>query len=199
MDEATWLECPAPDPMLTFLNGRASERRYRLFACACCRHVWDLMSEDEGRLAVKAAERYAHGNATAAEMVAAGNRSNLWPPWAATRVGDFDPAWVAQEAATVAQDSGREPGAVRGAQSALLRCIFGNPFRPVAVDPGWRTADVLRLVEAINADRTFDQLPVLADLLEEAGATDAQLLGHLRGPGPHALGCHALDAVLGKE
>ena len=38
-----------------------------------------------------------------------------------------------------------------------------------------------------------------ADLLEEAGATDAALLAHLRGPGPHALGCHALDAVLGKE
>jgi hypothetical protein len=39
----------------------------------------------------------------------------------------------------------------------------------------------------------------LADALEEAGCTDANLLGHLRGPGPHALGCHALDAVLGKS
>jgi hypothetical protein len=39
----------------------------------------------------------------------------------------------------------------------------------------------------------------LADLLEEAGLTDAELLGHLRGPGPHALGCWALDAVAGKS
>jgi hypothetical protein len=46
--------------------------------------------------------------------------------------------------------------------------------------------------------RRFEDLPVLADLLEEAGCTDAALLGHLRGPGPHVLGCHALDAVLGR-
>jgi hypothetical protein len=50
-----------------------------------------------------------------------------------------------------------------------------------------------------RSTRRFEDLPVLADLLEEAGCTDAALLGHLRGPGPHILGCHALDAVLGKS
>jgi hypothetical protein len=60
------------------------------------------------------------------------------------------------------------------------------------------TIDVLRLAESVSAERAFDRLPVLADLLEEAGATAAGLLAHLRGPGPHTLGCHALDAVLGK-
>ena len=43
------------------------------------------------------------------------------------------------------------------------------------------------------------RLAVLADMLEEAGCTDPELLGHLRGPGPHVLGCWALDAVLGKS
>jgi hypothetical protein len=57
---------------------------------------------------------------------------------------------------------------------------------------------VLR-AESVSAARRFEDLPVLADLLEEAGLTDAALLGHLRGPGPHALGCWALDAVLGKS
>jgi hypothetical protein len=80
-----------------------------------------------------------------------------------------------------------------------MRCLFGNPFRRAPFDPAWRTADVQRLAGAIYAGRAFDRLPVLADLLEEAGATDARLLGHLSGPGLHALGCHALDAVLGKE
>ena len=47
--------------------------------------------------------------------------------------------------------------------------------------------------------RRFEDLPVLADLLEEAGCTDAALLGHLRGPGPHVLGCWALDAAVGKS
>ena len=39
---------------------------------------------------------------------------------------------------------------------------------------------------------------MLADLVGVAGCTDAELLGHLRRPGPHVLAFHALDAVLGK-
>jgi hypothetical protein len=37
---------------------------------------------------------------------------------------------------------------------------------------------------------------VLGELLEETDCTDADLLGHLRGPGPHTLGCWALDLIL---
>jgi hypothetical protein len=40
---------------------------------------------------------------------------------------------------------------------------------------------------------------VLADALEEAGCTDAELLQHLRGPGPHVRGCHLVDLLLAKE
>jgi hypothetical protein len=36
-------------------------------------------------------------------------------------------------------------------------------------------------------------------MLEEAGCSDARLLGHLRGPGPHARGCWSLDALLDKS
>jgi hypothetical protein len=35
-------------------------------------------------------------------------------------------------------------------------------------------------------------------LLEAAGCTDAELLAHLRSPGPHVKGCHAIDAILGR-
>jgi hypothetical protein len=38
----------------------------------------------------------------------------------------------------------------------------------------------------------------MPDALEDAGCTDADLLGHLRGPGPHVLGCWAVDLVLEK-
>jgi hypothetical protein len=47
--------------------------------------------------------------------------------------------------------------------------------------------------------RDFGQAPLLADMLEDAGVSDAQLLGHLRGPGPHARGCFAVDSVLERE
>jgi hypothetical protein len=42
------------------------------------------------------------------------------------------------------------------------------------------------------------RLAVLADALEEAGCADADLLVHLRGPGPHARGCWVLELLLGK-
>jgi hypothetical protein len=32
-----------------------------------------------------------------------------------------------------------------------------------------------------------------------AGCSDAEMLGHLRGPGPHIRGCWLLDSILGKE
>jgi biotin carboxyl carrier protein len=82
---------------------------------------------------------------------------------------------------------------------ALVHDVFGSPFRPVACDPAWRTADVLRLAQSIHSERAFEHLPVLADLLEEVGATDGALLGHLRCGSPHWLGCWGLTAVLGQE
>jgi hypothetical protein len=83
--------------------------------------------------------------------------------------------------------------------ASLLRDIFGNPFRPVAVDPGWRTSNVVSLADAIYADRAFDLLPVLADALEEAGCDNAEILSHCRQPAKHVLGCWAVDLLLGKK
>jgi hypothetical protein len=87
--------------------------------------------------------------------------------------------------------------------ASLVRELFGNPYRSSAVLDAavlaYHGGTVLRLAKAIYADRRFGDLPVLADLLKEANCTDSNLLGHLRGPGPHALSCHALDAVLAKS
>jgi hypothetical protein len=80
----------------------------------------------------------------------------------------------------------------------LLRCIFGNPFRPVAFDSAWQSETAVALAAGIYADRAFDRLPILADTLEEAGCDDADVLNHCRGPGPHARGCWVVDGVLGK-
>jgi hypothetical protein len=78
----------------------------------------------------------------------------------------------------------------------LVRELFGNPFRPVQLSRRERTRDVLTLARAIYDDRAFEQMPVLADALEDAGCTEAQFLDHCRQGRPHALGCWALDAVL---
>jgi hypothetical protein len=83
-------------------------------------------------------------------------------------------------------------------QADFLRCIFGNPFRPVAADPGWLTSTVVELAQGIYADRSFDRLPILADALQDAGCDNPDVLDHCRGPGPHARGCWVVDLVLGK-
>jgi hypothetical protein len=89
------------------------------------------------------------------------------------------------------------------------RCLFGNPFRPVALDPAWLAWNgglIRQLAQAAYDERQLpsghldsDRLAVLADALEEAGCTDPEILGHLRGPGPHTRGCHILDLLLGRK
>jgi hypothetical protein len=63
----------------------------------------------------------------------------------------------------------------------------------------------VKLAQAVYEERELPsghldaaRLAVLADMLEEAGATDPHLLGHLRSPGPHIRGCFAVDALAGR-
>jgi hypothetical protein len=86
------------------------------------------------------------------------------------------------------------------AQAGLLRCTFGNPFRPVAFNPAWRTTDVMLLAKGIYEEKAFDRMPILADALQDAGCEVEELLNHLRDANAtHVRGCWALDLVLGKE
>jgi hypothetical protein len=94
-------------------------------------------------------------------------------------------------------------------QCDILRCIVGNPFRPVTLSPAildWNDSVVVRLAQAIYEQRIMPErsldnglLAILADALEEAGCTDTDILGHLRGPGPHVRGCWPVDLCLGKS
>jgi hypothetical protein len=60
------------------------------------------------------------------------------------------------------------------------------------------TRDVLAVAQSIHAHRAFEDLPALADALEEVGCDCVELLDHLRGGGPHFLGCWALDLLMGR-
>jgi hypothetical protein len=80
-----------------------------------------------------------------------------------------------------------------------IRCVFGNPFRPVAFPARWRRSAVVKLADAIYVERAFQRLPELANALHDAGCEDADVLAHCRGEGPHVRGCWVLDGVLGKS
>ncbi|WP_439623788.1 hypothetical protein [Gemmata sp.] len=83
-------------------------------------------------------------------------------------------------------------------RTELVHEFFGNPFRPVALDPAWCTSTVVALARGIYDERAFDRMPILADALQDAGCDSADVLTHCRGPGPHARGCWVVDLVLGK-
>jgi hypothetical protein len=153
-----------------------------------------VTERDAGRAALMAAD-------AAAFALAAQPTSSPWPT-------NRDEERARQAAQRLRPGNRRPPQSTkwddeRAAQAAILRCIFAPVlFHPVTI-PGpvlaWGGGAARRLAETIYGERRFEDLPILADLLEAAGCADAELLGHLRGPGPHAKGCYALDAVLGKS
>jgi hypothetical protein len=91
----------------------------------------------------------------------------------------------------------------RSHQAVVLRCIFGNPFRPPpaihSTSQYWNDRIIPKLAHAIYIDQAFERMLILADALEESGCDDDQILGHCRGPGPHVKGCWVVDTLLGKH
>lgn len=89
----------------------------------------------------------------------------------------------------------------RRMQRRLMLDIFGNPFRPVTVDPIWRAANdgaALNLARAIEAENNFRRLHILADALEDAGCANDDILDHCRNKGTHVRGCWVVGLILGR-
>jgi hypothetical protein len=211
MTDGEWATCTDPAAMLDFLRQtrRASERKLRLFAAACCRRSWELLTDKRSRRAVELAEAHADGLVGRTELQAA--REAAVAAWYSVRAarGDEVAAWAPVTASSrkVMLENGVGEGfAAAGTKVEVLRDLFSPVPSPVGPSVlAWQDGLVARLAGAAYEDRLLpsghldpDRLAVLADALEEAGCTDAELLGHLRGPGPHTRGCWAVDAVTGR-
>lgn len=211
-----------------FLHGNTSERqrKLRLFNCACCRRIWHLLTDERSRKAVEIAEKYVDGLASDDEANDAmreadqawrdferdnpdrheyGDRAANCSRWAAYYT-DF-PEWGSREARLAVVWEKVQQGIdhrvadadEEAEQCAVLRDIFGNPFRPVAVNLAWLTHAVVGMARTIYNERVFDRLPILADTLEQAGCQNPDILNHCRQPGDHVRGCWVLDLLLGKN
>jgi hypothetical protein len=237
MNEEEWLTSTNPWGMIDFVGPGASARKLRLFACACCRQVWNPFLPPFVIRVVEAAEAFADGELGA--EVLAGVRAYVAR---AAAVADHEDAnngtryfgdvlgaclsasCQSVNVAELAQDASHTTASAAGdgplrdglrvvrvedrppeffaelaAQADLFRDVFGNPFRPVAVDPAWRTSTVVALARGIYADHAFDRMPILADALQDAGCDDEEILNHCREPREHARGCWVVDLVLGKK
>jgi hypothetical protein len=225
-DPITMLDFLQSSPWMRRLFGwfgggkeRLRQRKYRLCICACCRtQEWNLRAS-----AVEVAERFADGLATRHELraawkafeAAAYNLTGAESWWEtfhtklATSSWDIDP-WllVAASAAesVITDEMARDALRMawthdrsRDLRCALLRDLFGNPFRPVRIAPAWLTPVVASIAQTVYEDRLYEDLPILADALEEAGCTEEQVLAHCRSGGRHVRGCWVLDRLLGKQ
>jgi hypothetical protein len=222
--ELEWLACMTnPTWMVNAIRSQVSDRKLRLFAVACVRSILpqarEVHRQEVARVA-DIAEAFAEGTASATELEAARRDTIPWDNEISAALEACHPEARFAAVRTVRAAANAVLGFWRAAHpayrqrspearaarrveleqlTALARCVFGNPFRRVAVAADWRTATVLALAGGTYAERAFDRLPILADALEEAGCSDAELLEHCRGPGPHARGCWVLDILTQKE
>jgi hypothetical protein len=238
MTEAEWLAATDPRQMVEYLDDKASDRKLRMFGVACCRCIWHFLRGDSWKRAIHTTERLADGLDSAENLMAAlrsGMVAYMQQQDQLDQRVQNDRGLEAVRglkaarftASVLSMDRNIGDRAAWGAVCAhrkltlleananfdaasLLRCIFGNPFRPApSLEPTWLTwqgGTVPKLARASYDERRLPEgtldpmhLAILADALEDAGCTDAELLGHLRGPGPHMRGCWALDLVLSKS
>jgi hypothetical protein len=201
-------------------------RKLALWEVACCRRVEHLLIDVPCCTGLDSLENYHEGTLTPEEMREATKAvGSLWltrdrplAPNPAPDIHALDAVYYAMSdaltSAIVPFQSARhsvravEAAAPRfpksgvaeqRAQADLLREVFGNPFRPVALEPAWLTSEVRALAHAIYAERAWDRMPILADALQEAGCENEDVLAHCRSAtAPHVRGCWVVDLLLGK-
>ena len=187
MTEEEWLTNGECEAALAAGRTVATDRKLYLLSIACIRLL--DRSEEEAANALAAFERAADFKHPRLAMINAGEAFSAWfgfqeGPW---RLAEFA---LAERWPRWADESNCVP---------LFRDIFGNPFRPVAFDPEWRTETVVGIARDIYEDRAFERVPILADAIEEAGCDNADILSHCREPGVHVRGCWVVDLLLGKS
>jgi hypothetical protein len=218
-----WRRARTVAGLLACLQEHGADRQFRLAMCAAIRRVWATLEDPRSREAVEVVERFAEGQATRRELRRASrlafaayeeSSEQVVPSTAANAaycVTYESPAYrgvdvaraVFTDVKAVCHRARRlfDAAAEEAAGCRLLRCVFGDPFRRPAVDPAWLRwggGVVGRLAQHVYAEQRYDELPVLADALEEAGCADAELLQHCRDPLGHARGCWVLDLLTGR-
>ena len=210
MTEAEWLMCENPSEMLSalrpeLLHGRVllTQRKASLFSTAAARIYRERFTLGGVDL-LDAAEAYADRTPHPADLSLLRARLDQVVRFESRSVLNairtlFDDR-ASPEAVVAATLTGVYSNTPLSTSSLVLAvwCLFGNPFRPVSLEPAWVTSTVIALARGIYDGRAFDRTPILADALQDAGCEHPDILNHLRGDGPHVRGCWVVDLLLGK-
>ena len=261
MTETEWLGSTKPGAMLEYLRigHLASDRKLRLFLVACCSRILHLLVDERSRRAVEIAGRFAEGQATEEDLLAARRPASEFSKMAFDATANYleeddeheepvhlpgfhaaaatssaayaasytvmVPAQLSRAVACRGVETGfvamSADGAARAvyhamadadevaataalaaedvSQCRLLRDIVGNPFHVVRFNPTWNTQRATALAQRMYESQDFSSMPELADALEDAGCTNADMLNHCRDEDLHVRGCWVVDLILGKN
>lgn len=245
MDRRDWHQSEDPAAMLEWAANKArfrsvtkttgpqgmwpplSDRKMRLFACACCEHYGVDTDIDPERDRIGDDTAWAKAWCHPSMRLLGREEPGIW----SYRTERYEPDIRCQ----------------------LLREIIGDPWEPLTIreevpsrwpgrvyvfQPTWLTSSVLALARVAYDQQDWSALGPLSDALEEAGCSCQPLLMHLRGwevcpycmgtggfqanstwvpcevcdpddkpsdtigwrplRGPHARGCFAIDCILGQ-
>lgn len=224
MEVTSWANSTDPKAMLTWLHeqGKLTDRKARLFAVACCRRIWHVLSDERLRRGVETLEAFADGCASV-EQFSQARQAASEVGWAeprnmvvfamsedlrsAAELAAYTYGWVAADYSLPLATADDCRAIARRHVAPLIRCLFGNPFRPLPhLNLSLLNPETMGLAKLVYRDRqmpqgTFDpeRLRLLADMLEETGWADPAMLRHLREVGAtHVRGCWVIDFLLGK-
>jgi hypothetical protein len=195
MTAAEWQQSVDLDAMLRaldrpFREPGTIERKLRLFGAACTRRLWDALP-DITRRGLELIERLADGRLGRKEHPLEGWQT----PVAAYIANGLNHENIAMAAANVARAT-PDRNSERLIQCDLLRDLFDPLFWSLSVQPAWLSPLVRSMAQAIYDEHRFEDLPILADALEESGCDDAIVLEHCRSGRSHARGCWLVDGLL---
>src|SRR5262245_34026094 len=147
MTEAQWLTGDDPIAMLAFLQGRASDRKLRLFTVACC--YLQYLGETVPMPIFEAAARFADDPSALGEVrsywLQPGGTAELsWPERPFEWARDFVSLCPQDQRDADEEQEGYPLAAL---VLPVVREVFGNPFRPVSAEPRWLTPTAVGLAQ----------------------------------------------------
>ncbi len=220
--EAEWLACRDPWPLLESLRGKVSDRKLTLFSVACYRRIWHL-ADGPCRKVVEAVERLAD------DAISEDDVAHVYEDWVSQvdeRHGQMNDGMGGNSYAAIPSVVGRgvefaeavsdsitsavafvppdvlDPVAMAAelaVHAALVRDLFGNPFRAVNFDAVLAPPGILDLCETIIREQRFERMPILGEALWAAGCRDEAILAHCRETAGHVRGCWVLDYLVNKQ
>jgi hypothetical protein len=250
MTEAEWLACCDPAPMLEFMRGKMIprvlqlgegrirevphypnakvDRKLRLFASACCRRMWDTLTDERSHKAIEASELFADRHITQSQLKAACGAarkvrtvaSSDWSMHDFSKDALYQAVVAAQEVARSAQTIPSRAQLMADLPDSIVRRVisWAEASNVPCSDELARLAMFLRDIfnnpfctpplpprpEAIApfAEQIYagawDQMPILGEWLQEHGYWSEG--EHCLDPNAqHVKGCWVVDWVTGRE